>query len=91
MKRFRFSLAVLFLFNALAFQAHLPGLGLPIPLNPSFVNTTALSPNPYLPGAQALPLARYYAGLKQKKTVCSQPLKLRFQLGKYLLLNFSYN
>ncbi len=92
MNRLRFTLCVVIFIHTLTVQAHLPNKYLPYPNTMLFVKTTtpAFYQN-HLPTLPALPLARYYAGFKQKSSVFSKPLKLRFQLGKYLLLHLSYN
>ncbi len=92
MNRLRFTLCVVLFIHTLTFQAHTPNKDLPYPNTIHFVKTTtpAYYQN-HLPAAPPLPLARYYAGFKQKSSVFSKPLKLRFQLGKYLLLHLSYN
>ncbi len=92
MNRLRFSFCVALIIHTLTFQAHTPNKDLPLPNNMRFVNTTmpAFFQN-HLPTAHPLPIARYYAGFQQKSSLFSKPLKLRFQLGKYLLLQLSYN
>jgi len=92
MKTLRFLLCVMCFLTTRSLQANLPKEGGSNPGKVLFAKAIVPTPYPlYLPTGQTLPLARCYAGLKQKSSPFSKPLKLRFQLGKYLLLNLSYN
>lgn len=92
MKTMRCSLCALCFLLTPALEAHLPEAHATYPKNILFVQpiVPASRVKPFL-AAQAFPVARYCTGFKQKSSPFSKPLKLRFQLGKYMFLHLSYN